>query len=98
MISLLLSLTSCIPDPVEPRWLDSFVAFADTSTSYPRGSELLRCYWNKQWVFETNTLLSSCIGCQVLTEDGDTLRFQTTAEQLDYLEGRRRCQVIWVKE
>ncbi len=98
MIGLLLALLSCIPDPVEPVWLDGFTSFADTSQAFPRGSELLRCYWDKQWVYETVNPFSSCIGCQVVTETGDTLRFQTVPEQLDYLEERRRCQVIWVKE
>lgn len=91
-------LTACIPDPVTPNWYEQFVATADTSSSYPAGSSILRCYWEDQWVYLIENPLNSCVACEVLTEAGDTLFFTTTAEQLAYIQDRRRCTEIWRKD
>lgn len=96
--TLLIVSTSCIPDPVTPNWQAEFEAFADTSLSYPRGSSLLRCYWMDEWVFLEQDLLNSCVACEVITLQGDTISLSNVDEQLDYIENRRRCEVVWLKE
>ena len=91
-------LLACIPDPVTPNWFDQFVAVADTSSAYPLGTSVQRCYWEDQWVYQIDNPLSSCFACYVLTTVGDTISFDGTTEQLDYLENRKRCEEIWRKE
>jgi len=96
--SLLIFSTACIPDPVTPNWQAEFEAFADTSISYPQGSSLLRCYWMNEWVYLEQNLLNSCVACEVITAQGDTISLSNADEQLDYIENRRRCEVVWTKE
>lgn len=94
----LLLTTSCIPDPVLPDWQADFEAVADTSSDFPEGSSLLRCYWNDEWVYLVENPLNSCVACEVITAAGDTISLASTEEQLDYLENRRRCEQVWRKD
>lgn len=96
--SLLIFSTACVPDPITPNWQAEFEAYADTSISYPSGSSLLRCYWMDEWVFLEENLLNSCVACQLLTTEGDTIFLDNVEEQLDYIENRRRCEVVWRKD
>lgn len=98
LASLLGLAAACVPDPVTPNWQSGFEAFADTSISYPGGSSLLRCYWMDEWVYLVENPLSSCVACQVLTVQGDTIFLDNVDEQLDYIENRRRCEEVWRKE
>ena len=98
LILLAWLLIACDKEPVTPDWYDSFLATAEASSDYPSGTRIQRCLWEGEWVFEVINPLSSCIGCEVITVSGDTLRFGSTPEQLDYLQGRRKCEEIWRKE
>lgn len=94
----ILVLPHCTPDPISPAWQAEFIAFADTSSSYPSGSGLSRCFWMDQWVYLVENPLSSCVACEVITVQGDTMALSNSTEQADYLENRRNCEQVWVKQ